>query len=138
MQEVRSKHDGSIEDLTARIKANVVLAEKYATTHREELLVRLKSGATSLAVYGFRLGNGTLALLNRKWKWDDVLAAVKAKGWRHLVVTKESVDKDAIKTQLTDAQRAEIGTRISQEETFYIEPKREEAPERRLTVEGNE
>jgi len=132
---VRDEHDGEIERLAAEIKANVLQAEKFATVRRDELLPgREKSAATSLAVFGFRIGNPTLVLLNRKWTWQSVLDALIGKDRFDLIITKQSPDKDAIKSKLDDEERAAIGTRIEQTECFYIDPKRDEAPEQRLTA----
>lgn len=133
LQRVRSDHDGDIEDLTARIRANVVLAEKFATTHRDSLFGKLKSAATSLATFGFRVDNPSLALLNRKWNWAAVVDAIVERNWTHLLLIKTSPDKDAIKQQLSDQERAAIGTRIDQGETFFIDPKRDDRLDHRLT-----
>ena len=110
------------------ISAELLLCEKYATTHRDTLFGILKSACSSLAMFGFRTGNPTLKLLNRKWKWNDVVASLKSSGRFDFVRTKEEPDKDALK-KLPDDELASIGLRIDQEETFFIEPKRE-APER--------
>jgi len=135
LQRVREQHDGGIEDIGARIKANVILAEKYALTHRESLFGKLKSSATSLAAFGFRAGNPTLQLLNRKWTWKAVVDAISQRNWQHLLSVKVAPDKDAIKQQLTDEECAAIGTRIEQEEVFFIDPKRDDRPEQRLVAE---
>lgn len=104
----------------------ITLAEKYAETHRDEILPgKLKSSETALARYGFRLGNPTLVLLNKKWSWQAVIDACKSAGLaKRFVRTKEEADKDAIKAaNLKDEQLAGIGLRVKQEEPFYIEPK---------------
>jgi phage host-nuclease inhibitor protein Gam len=126
--EIREKHDTEIERIGEEISAKLVLCEKYATTHRETLFGKLKSAASSLGLFGFRTGNPTLKLLNRKWKWTDVVATLKATGRLDLIITKEDPDKNGLK-KLPEAELATIGLRIDQEETFFIEPKRDE-PER--------
>jgi len=125
---VREDHDPEIERLGTEINAKVVLCEKFATVHRETLFGKLKSAASSLATFGFRTGNPKLVLLSRKWKWDDVLTALKLKGRNELIRTKEEADKEALK-KLNDEELASFGLRIDQDETFFIEPKRDE-PER--------
>ena len=82
-----------------------------------------KSADTALAFFGFRIGNPTLKLLNRKWSWESVLEAVKRSFPGQFVRLSEAVDKDALKVQLTDEQRAEVGCRIDQVETFFVEAK---------------
>ena len=123
--DVMLEHNPRIEAIGQQIAAKLVLCEKFATVHRETLFDRLKSAATSLATFGFRTGNPKLVLLSRKWKWDDVVAALKGKGRVDLIRTKVEADKDALK-KLDDAELAGFGLRIDQEETFFIEPKREE------------
>jgi len=125
---VREDHDPEIERLGTDINAKVVLCEKFATVHRESMFGKLKSAASSLATFGFRTGNPKLVLLNRKWKWDDVLTALKLKSRTELIRTKEEANKEALK-MLSDEDLASFGLRIDQDETFYIEPKRDE-PER--------
>lgn len=126
--EIQEEHNPEIESVSQDISAKLVLCEKFASTHRETLFGKLKSAAANLGTYGFRTGNPTLKLLNRKWKWDDVLKVLKAGGQFHLIRTKEDPDKDALK-KLTDAELGGIGLRIDQSEAFYIEPNRQN-PER--------
>lgn len=125
LADVREEHDPRIEAVGQEIAAKLVLCEKFATVHRETLFGKLKSAASSLATFGFRTGNPKLVLLNRKWKWDDVLVALKVKGRNELVRTKEEADKEALK-KLGDEELACFGLRIDQDETFFIEPKRDE------------
>lgn len=128
LADIMEEHNPEIERLGEEISAKLLLCEKYATTHRETLFGKIKSATSALATFGFRVGNPTLKLLNRKWKWDDVVAALKSSGRFECVRTKEEPNKDALK-MLSDADLAAVGLRIEQQETFYIEPKRED-PER--------
>jgi phage host-nuclease inhibitor protein Gam len=124
-----------IKDLAEKMETNLLRAEKYAETHRDELLPgRKKTTETTFAFFGFRTGNPTLVLLNRKWTWAKVIEAMKGAFWRSYIIVKESVDKDALK-QLQPEQLAEIGTRIEQAETFFIDPKRDPADPHRLVAE---
>jgi len=128
LAEIMEEHNPRIETIGADISAKLILCEKFATTHRDTLFGKLKSAASSLGLYGFRTGNPKLVLLNRKWKWNDVLEALKSLGKTELIRVKEEPDKDALK-KLDDAELAAIGLRIDQDEAFFIEPKRED-PER--------
>jgi phage host-nuclease inhibitor protein Gam len=125
LAEIREEHDPEIEQLGQQINAKLVLCEKFATTHRDTLFGKLKSAASSLATFGFRTGNPKLVLLNRKWKWDDVLVALRLKHREGLIRKKEEADKEALK-KLTDEELASFGLRIDQDESFFIEPKRDE------------
>lgn len=89
---------------------------------------------------GFRTGTPKLALLNRSWSWDKVLATVRA-AVRHFIRTKEEVDKDAILSEyaqhmVSDAQLATYGVKVTQEESFYIEPALTETATRQVQTEA--
>ena len=128
LAEIMEEHNPEIDKISQQISAKLVLCEKFATTHRETLFGKLKSAASALGLFGFRTGNPKLVLLNRKWKWDDVLQALRTTERTELIRTKQEPDKDALK-KLGDADLASLGLRIDQDETFFIEPKRED-PER--------
>jgi phage host-nuclease inhibitor protein Gam len=128
LQEIQEEHNPEIESISQDISAKLLLCEKYAETNRETLFGKLKSAAANLGTFGFRTGNPKLALLNRKWKWKDVLATVKAMGMTDCYRTKEEPDKDALK-KLDAPELARVGLRIEQDEVFYIEPHRQN-PER--------
>jgi phage host-nuclease inhibitor protein Gam len=138
--EVRDQFDPDINELADMMQVNVIRAEKYAQAHRDELLpTKLKSAETKFASFGFRTGNPTLVLLNRKWTWAKVVQALKELGgqFRDFVVIKETVDKDGIKARVREDQLAMFGTRIEQTETFYIDPKRDAADPQRIVAEGS-
>lgn len=129
LQLVMEKYNPEINQIGETIAAKLLLCEKYATVHRDALYTDgIKSTDSNLGRHGWRTGNPTLALLNAKWKWADVLKALKDKSMTHLVRTKEEPDKDSLK-MLDDATLASVGCRIKQEESFFIEPKRDN-PER--------
>jgi len=129
LQNVMEKYNPEINSIGEEISAKLLLCEKYATVHRDALYTDgLKSTDSTLGRHGWRTGNPILALLNTKWKWADVLRALTDKGLTHLVRTKQEPDKDALK-MLDDSTLASVGCRIKQDESFYIEPKRDN-PER--------
>ncbi len=128
LMEILEAHNPEIERISQDIAENLCLCEKFAITHRESLFGKLKSAAASLGIFGFRTGNPKLALLSRKWKWADVLAALQSSGLSHLIRTKIEPDKEALK-KLDEIDLFRIGLRIDQDETFFIEPIRQN-PER--------
>ncbi len=133
---IRAEYAVELNDLALVMETNVLRAEKYATAHRDELLPgKKKTAETSVTFFGFRTGNPTLVLLNRKWTWAKVITALKlyAEG-RKFIIVKESPDKDAMKLQLSADHLAAVGTRIEQSETFFIDPKRDPADPRRLVT----
>jgi phage host-nuclease inhibitor protein Gam len=124
IQAIRDDHGPVIDEVSDELKSLVVMAEKYAETHRGEILpAGRKSAESALALFGWRIGNPRLVLLNRKWSWESVLQSCKSAFEGRFVRTKEEVDKDALKAQLDDKQLAQIGCRIEQTEAFYIEAK---------------
>lgn len=136
---VRTACDPEISDVAEKMETAVLRAEKYATTHREELLPgKKKTSETGVAFFGFRTGNPTLVLLNRTWSWKKVIAAIKdhwaSKDVARVIAVKESVDKDVLKQSYSPEELAGIGTRIEQHETFFIDPKRDPADPQRLAV----
>ncbi len=133
---IREEFDPRINDQNELMNALLLRAERYALANRENLFGRLKSATSALTTYGFRLGNPTLKLLSRAWTWDMVMAALKNLGHCQFLVMKESLDKDAMKTQLTEEQLFGFGCRIDQAETFFVEPKRDDPQDQRLLGNG--
>ena len=85
-----------------------------------------KSLALAAGTLGFRTGTPKLALLSRAWNWEKVLAKLKSlRMFPNFVRTKEEVDKEAIiSTHGTkfNAEIANFGVKVVQDESFYIEP----------------
>jgi phage host-nuclease inhibitor protein Gam len=136
---IRQEFDSDINDLSEKMQVNVIRAEKYAAEHREDLLPgKKKSADTKFAFFGFRTGNPTLVLLNRKWTWAKVIDALKTVKLFYFVITKEAPDKDAMKAQMADEELAAVGTRIDQREVFFIDPKRDPADPQRLVSSSSE
>jgi len=136
LAQIRAEFDPKINALNERMNALVLRAERYALANRESLFGKLKSAAGALCTFGFRMGNPTLKLLNKKWNWSTVLEALRAPGLDHLIITTEKPDKDAMKAHLTDEQLASVGCRVAQEEVFFVEPKRDAAQDQRLLGNG--
>jgi phage host-nuclease inhibitor protein Gam len=126
LQEIQEAFNEDILDIKKKIKGLVAQAEKYALSHQSELFTAgKKSGETSLSFFGFRTGNPTLVLLNKKWSWEEVLNALKTKTLTEFIVTKRFADKDAMKALLSASDLAAVGCRIEQDEAFWVEPKLE-------------
>jgi phage host-nuclease inhibitor protein Gam len=125
LQAIRAEWEPSVREAGARVEALTLLVEKYAEEHREELLPgKVKSGETSLAVFGFRLGNPTLKLLNKQCSWEGVVLACKALKLFDFIRKFEEPDKDKIKTANLEPETLKaLGVKIAQSEAFYVEPK---------------
>jgi len=161
---VRDEAAPAIGALDTKIKLALASAERFATVNRASLLPgEIKSADTSLAVWGFRMSPKSLVLLDN-WKWPDVVNAIASHlaelnaefeeayqeednarrielkaaiaKWEGFLVTTTEVSKDPIKSELDDTERASIGTKTRQGESFWVEPKREK--NQSLTVPATE
>jgi phage host-nuclease inhibitor protein Gam len=141
IQAVQQAFASDLDACSAAIKADVALCEKFAEEHRAELLTgKAKSNETPLARYGFRLGNRTVVLASKQWKWTDVLTALKEHNATECIRLVEEVDKEAVLKATNDEEGllsyhdadfdgtvqiaiVDLGMKIKQAETFFIEPK---------------
>lgn len=124
IQRVRDEFEPACTAFTEQVQSLALAAEKYAEGHRDELFVgKVKSAETSLAVFGFRLGQPTLKTLSRAWTWERVLEALVERGLTRFIRTKQEPDKEALKQHMAAEELAGVGCRIDQAETFFIEPK---------------
>jgi phage host-nuclease inhibitor protein Gam len=127
LQSIQEAYNDDILDVKKKVKGLIAQAEKYALSHRAELLPPgKKGGETSLALFGFRVGNPMLVLLNKKWTWESVINALRSAKLTDYIVTKCAPDKDALKAKLTDSELAAVGCRVDQSESFWVEPKLED------------
>jgi len=142
-----------LESLEASRDRDVALAMalyqpgiELVTTHQEQLEMQLlqyylthsaeieKDGKKSLqltnGVIGIRLSPASLKLLNKKWKWEIVLAKLRLVfGVKFERTAPPEADKDLIKKEIPADQLKDFGLKLSQDETFYAEPLRPRKPE---------
>jgi len=148
---LREAASAEIKELETAIGLALARSEKFATINRATLIPDgKKESQTTLTLFGFRWGNKSLVTVEN-WDWNDVVTAIQAKietikdqihdadadklgalveelaKWDQLIVTKTEVAKDQVKSDLTDEERASIGTKINQKECFWVEPKREKS-----------
>ena len=99
----------------------------WAESHPEEFAPKKKSIEFLSGILGFRTGTPKLALLNRAWSWDKVLAALKERTpFSIFVRTKEEVDKEKLLTYKATNPGVDmgiVGLKVTQDESFFIEPK---------------
>jgi phage host-nuclease inhibitor protein Gam len=118
--ELKAKQERLIQKLAA--------AEMYAGFHREELLGTKQSAETRHGLFGFRKSPGILKVLNTKWTMAKAMEALKAAGKTACVKIAESLDKQAVKRDIPEAELATYGLRMDYPEEFWIEAKRAEEP----------
>ncbi len=139
LQAINQEFDAQIAPVAAAMKSISGLALAYAEAHRAELLPKdAKSVRLSLATYGWRTGNRTVALLSRVTV-ENVINALKAIGLGDQYVrTKEEIARDVILADCKDDKTlpyhrpvgdvmqpvtlSEVGLKIAQSETFFVEP----------------
>jgi phage host-nuclease inhibitor protein Gam len=128
--------DAKISAYEADIKSKTKALAAWAEQNPDEFPKDRKSIAFSSGTIGFRTGTPALALLNRKWSWEKVLQAVQER-IPEFVRQKPEVDKEAILAQRAILCRVlpEVGVKVVQGETFYVEPTLTKVPTRQ-TVEA--
>ncbi len=104
--------------------------QQYYLTHLKEVE---KDGKKSISLtygeMGRRLTPAALKLLNRAWTWAAVLAKLQERFKMKFVrVADPEVDKEKVKAEIAEADLAEFGLKLQQDEKFFVEvtrPKQE-------------
>ena len=136
--EEKSKQDKAfkarVKTANSKINELVVSCESYAAHHRDEILGDKQTAETKLAFFGYRKSPGIVKTLNSKWTFGKALEALKRAGKTACVKVSETLDKNAVKTQIPEAEMAAFGLRLDFPEEFGIEAKRaEETPAKKAT-----
>lgn len=123
---IQKSYETGFDVLNKAIEARTDALRVWADTNPEQFPKGRKSIEFVSGLLGFRTGTPKLALLNRSWTWDKVLATLKVKtAFSGFVRHKEEVDKEKILAQHAAKQFAEldtIGCKVVQEESFFVEP----------------
>ena len=142
VQRVQAEFAERIDPVDDAIDAALSLVEKYADEHRAALLPKdRKSADTTLATFGSRTGNRTVKTTSKKIDEETVVAALKANHLGAYVRTVEAIAKEKILADVRYDEGvkadvlvssnaalvvlAELGLKIAQSETFFVEPKAE-------------
>jgi len=126
-------HKARVQTLRATINEALVACESYAAHNREELLGDRQTGETKLASFGFRKSPGIVKTLNAKWTFTKALAALKSAGKSACVKVTETLDKQAVKREIPEAELPQFGLRLDYPEDFWAEAKKvTETPANRL------
>lgn len=127
----RAKYDPLITEQMERRDAAFEVIQAYCTENKATLFPKKKSIENTFGIIGFRTGTPKLKTLPRV-TWAKVLEKAKSL-LPDYVRTKEEVNKE---TLLADRNNEdvklhlnEIGVYVDQDETFYIELKKEELAE---------
>ena len=132
---IREKYQDRLALLSAQKEESFEVLHSFATEHQDELFVKKKSLDMSHGVIGFRTGTPKLKTL-RGFTWASALNLVKEFLPGYIRTTEEIAKDKLLADRDEDGSEAGIepmrdrmsrcGIQVVQDETFYVEPKREE------------
>lgn len=127
INEARSQYEPQITAYGAEINADFEAVNKWADANPSAFAAR-KSLELMHGTLGYRTGQPRLKLLSG-WTWNRVLEMLAVNRLTDYIRQKQEPDKERIlaeRDQLTDDLMKRVGIKVVQDETFFIEPKREE------------
>lgn len=140
---IREKHQAELTQLTAERDTAFDTLQAFATENQAELFSRKKSLEMAHGTIGFRTGTPQLKTM-KGFTWASALELVKAflpgytRKKEEIAKDKLLADRDMEDVGVTDEglilkemsmikAMEKCGLRVVQEETFYVEPKKEES-----------
>lgn len=127
---IRDKHAEELAELQKKKDDSMEILQVFATENKESPFSKTKSYKSAHGIFGFRTGTPKIKQLKGFTK-ESVLALVKAI-LPDYIRTAEEVAKDRL---LADRDKEEVAEKLSkcgmvvvQDETFYVEPKKEDQP----------
>jgi phage host-nuclease inhibitor protein Gam len=131
LTELRARYAEPLAQLDLQIEAGLTVAKNWAEEHQAEFAGK-KSLDLTHGIIGFRTGQPQLKRL-AGWTWDRVLEAV-TRLLPDYVRHKHETDRERL---LADRETLapmfrEIGVKVEQDESFFLEPKRETLTEEQL------
>lgn len=125
---IRERNAEEIAKYQQQKDESLEVLQAYATENREELFSKKKSMETAHGVLGFR--TGTPKLKTRKgFTWSAVLVLLKELNPAY-VRTSDEVAKDKLLADRDNEEMPElmqkVGVMVEQDETFFVEPKKED------------
>jgi phage host-nuclease inhibitor protein Gam len=125
---IREEYAADLEECTERVNENFQKLQMYYEV-KPELFQKRKSVETAHGLIGFRTGTPKLKTL-KGFTWAVVLKLLKAKDALEYIRTKEEPAKDILLANRekpeTISLMANVGLEVVQEDTFYIDLKKEE------------
>lgn len=126
---IREKYANRLAELEGEKEKAFDTLQAYATENQAELFTKKKSLEMAHGVIGFRTGTPKLKTL-KGFTWASALQLVKEFLPGYIRQTEE-IAKDKLladrDTEDMAPQMAKCGISVSQDETFYVEPKKEDA-----------
>lgn len=126
---IREKYANKLAELEGEKEKAFATLQAYATENQTELFTKKKSLEMAHGVIGFRTGTPKLKTL-KGFTWASALQLVKEFLPGYLRQTEEiAKDKLLADRDVEDMvpQMNKCGIQVVQDETFYVEPKKEDA-----------
>lgn len=138
---INQAYESQLGELDQAIKASTDAIRAWAEANPDAFPKDRKSLSLLSGTIGFRTGNPKLTLLSRAFNWDTVLAHVLQSIGIDYIRTKREVDKEALLSRhsqatdkaAADAELKRVGLKVTQDESFYIEPKLTEIESRQVS-----
>lgn len=128
MAKIREKWQDELTKLAETKDNSFDILQAYALENRDELFSKRKSLETTHGIIGFRTGTPTLKT-RKGFTWASVLEMLK-EFLPNYVRTKEEPAKDKLLADREDEEVAalfpKVGVVVVQDETFFVEPKKED------------
>ena len=124
---IREKHADRLAELEQEKTEAFEVMQVFATENREELFSKRKSMETTHGTLGFRTGQPKLKT-KKGFTWAAVLELLKKFGQDYIRTVEEPAkDKLLANREDEDCQQVmqDCGILVAQDETFYVEPKKE-------------
>ena len=124
----RSLHEPFITTYGEEINADFEACQRWAEANPSAFATK-KSLDLMHGTIGFRTSTPRLKLLSG-WTWNRVLETLAVNKLTDYIRQKQEPDKERLladRETLTDSTLKRVGVTVAQDETFYIDPKREEA-----------
>lgn len=123
MLEIKQQAEEDAQRHKDKIKQMELQVKEFTTIHRDEMLPA-KTKEMTFGKVGFRMS--TKVSLPKKV--DRVIAKLRKLGMGDCIITKETVDKDILKTY-DEKTILEVGGILKKADTFWYETKREKIAE---------
>lgn len=124
---IREQHADRLAELEEQKSKALEVMQIFATENREELFSKRKSMETAHGVIGFRTGTPKLKT-KKGFTWAAVLELLRKFGRDYIRATEEiAKDKLLADRDSDECQQLmeDCGIMVAQDETFYVEPKKE-------------
>lgn len=124
---IREQQADRLAELEEQKSKALEVMQVFATENREELFSKRKSMETAHGVIGFRTGTPKLKT-KKGFTWAAVLELLRKFGRDYIRATEEiAKDKLLADRDSDECQQlmADCGIIVAQDETFYVEPKKE-------------